>query len=166
MTWTLEMKWSTQSPEKVPNLVLRISVKCQREPWLQRSVQESIMTKSNIGFKRNVFFRYLIVILEFLFCWLIYDFAIFIHIRLFWGSEIAMAFLLYFRTYCMIKEFFKEKWLGQWELWTPTKMSTQALFKLAEMVSRALAKLGDNFTVIFTYRNNLNYIGFFFSLLQ
>lgn len=61
----------------------------------------------------------------------------------------------------MIKEFFKEKWLGQWELWTPTKTSTQALFKLAEMVSRALAKLGDNFTVIFTYRNNLNYIGVF-----
>lgn len=107
-------------------------------------------------------FRYLIVILEFLFCWLMYDFATFIHIRLFWGNEIAMAFLLYFRTYCMIKEFFKEKWLGQWELWTPTKTSTQALFKLAEMVSRALAKLGDNYTVIFTYRNNLNYIGFFF----
>lgn len=124
-------------------------------------VSASIVTKSNIGFKRNVFFRYLIVILEFLICWLMYDFATFIHIRLFWGNKIAMAFLLYFRTYCMIKEFFKEKWLGQWELWTPTKTSTQALCKLAEMVSRALAKLGDNFTVIFTYRNNLNYIGFF-----
>lgn len=53
MNWTSEMKWSIQSPEKVPNLVLRISVKCQRELWLQRSVQESIVTKSNIGFKRN-----------------------------------------------------------------------------------------------------------------
>lgn len=50
-----------------------------------------------------------------------------------------MVFLLCFRTYCMIKEFFKEKWFGQWELWTLTKTSTQALCRLAEMVSRALA---------------------------
>lgn len=123
-------------------------------------VGASIVTKSNIGFKRNVLsipncdLGILILLVNVWFCH-IYTY------KAIWGNEIAMAFLLYFRTYCMIKEFFKEKWLGQWELWTPTKTSTQALFKLAEMVSRALAKLGDNFTVIFTYRNNLNYIGFF-----
>lgn len=84
-------------------------------------------------------FRYLTVILEFLFCWLMYDSNTFMYIRWFWVSEITMAFFLYFRTYCMIKEFFKEKWFGQWELWTLTKTSTQALCRLAETVSRALA---------------------------